>query len=90
MRITIKVVRGRLYVNHLAYNPDSGLWNKAPFGDQTARYELNQDDTKEIETDVSVVAGHRDRIEVVNPAAREEAWFIYEIENNPAYITQEE
>ena len=84
LRYEIRVLEGNVRFNHMAYNEDGGTWSCPPPGGQTAHYTLLPSDTPHrITLAVGSRWGHADRVEVVNPAMKKEARFVYSCQLEP-------
>ncbi|SCK02013.1 Universal stress protein family [uncultured Eubacterium sp.] len=62
----IEVLKGKVRLNHMAYNPDGGTWTLEPGNHQRAHYDINAGETVKIELFVGVRFGEEDRIDLVN------------------------
>lgn len=74
--IHIKVIKGKLRMNHCSYNPDGGTWLSPPNGGRQAHYNLNQGDDLCITVDVRKSYKKLDRIQIVNPSFCQKATFM--------------
>ncbi|MCQ4637254.1 universal stress protein [Anaerovorax odorimutans] len=76
----IEVLKGRVRLNHAAYNPDGGTWTMEPGNHQKAHYNISAGESREIELFVGVNFGQEDRIDLVNPRPFDPAVIRYEYE----------
>ena len=62
----IEVLKGKVRLNHMAYNPDGASWTLEPGNHQKAHYDINEGEAVKIRLFVGVSFGEEDRIDIVN------------------------
>lgn len=77
--IFIKVISGKLRLNHGCFTPDGGTWLSAPTGGRKAHYILEEPNEYKIVIDIQKSFGRLDRIDIVNVRFFHSAVFQYEI-----------
>lgn len=77
--IVIKVMAGKLRLNHGCFTPDGGTWLSAPTGGRKAHYDLSEPQEYHITVDIQKSFGRLDRIDIVNLSFFQQAVFDYEI-----------
>lgn len=77
--IFIKVISGKLQLNHGCFTPDGGTWLCAPTGGRKAHYELEEPNEYHITVNIQKSFGRLDRIDVVNLRFLKSAVFQYEV-----------
>lgn len=77
--LTIKVMSGKLQLNHGCYTPDGGTWLALPSGNRKAHYVLNDGEEYVIEIDIQKSFGKSDKIDIVNVKFFMTASFQYSI-----------
>ena len=64
-KLFIKVLEGKIRINHGAYTPDGGTWLSAPSGRQ-AHYDFSSGDKETIVIDIRESFGKQDILSVAN------------------------
>ncbi|MFR9184221.1 MAG: hypothetical protein ACLVMF_11150 [Christensenellales bacterium] len=77
--ISIRVISGKLRLNHCSYTSDGGTWLSFPSGGRTAHYNMGQGQQYHIVVDIQDSFGKLDKIDVVNIRLFTQLTFEYEI-----------
>lgn len=73
----ITVLKGTMRLTHTAFSFDDGTWSSPPFGNQPARYDLDDGEEQQIALTVSLTFGKLDHIEAINTDWRKPLVFHY-------------
>lgn len=75
----IKVIDGKIRVNHGCYTPDGGTWLDSPGGNRIAHYNLYEKGKYKLRLDIRTRFGKKDIIDIVNIQFFKKAVFEYAI-----------
>lgn len=82
--LSIKVISGKLRLNHGRFTPDGDTWLSTPTGVQRTHYDLQEPDEYILTLDIQKSFDRLDKIDIVNVKFFHSAIFQYEI------VTKEE
>lgn len=74
----IKVIKGKLRLNHSSINPDGFTYSSPPKGKKKQYYTLFENNTYRLTFNISESFGYIDCVEIVNPSMLKEVEFSYE------------
>lgn len=64
--VFLKVMSGKLQLNHGCYTPDGGTWLTSPSGNRKSHYLLQEGNEYVIEIDIQESFGKLDKVDIVN------------------------